>query len=129
MFHITEEFRYRFPAVISLVVLAVLPSDGIGLVLCPFYLLTDIPCPACGLSRSMSSLLHFEINKSLVFHPLGSLVLFFLLNCAIKNVPYFLFTDSLLSKKHIGRIFSLKYFVFLFFAVWSIRVLLFRPNF
>lgn len=122
-----NEFRFRFPALLALVVLAGLPSDGIGVVLCPFYLLTDIPCPACGLTRSMSSLLHLEISKSLQFHPLGSLVLFFLLNCAFTNQPYFRFTNYQLGKIYVGRFFSFNYIISIFITVWLIRIILLVP--
>jgi hypothetical protein len=39
--------------------------------LCPFRLLTGLPCPGCGLTRSLVSLLHGDLSAAVLFHPLG----------------------------------------------------------
>jgi Protein of unknown function (DUF2752) len=54
-----------------LVVLAALPSDGVGFSVCPFQALTGYDCPGCGLTRSISSALQWEFAKSFHHHPLG----------------------------------------------------------
>ncbi len=38
---------------------------------CPFYLLTGLPCPGCGLTRAFVCLGHGQIVSSLHWHPLG----------------------------------------------------------
>ena len=38
--------------------------------ICPFRLLTGIPCPACGLTRAGLSLLCFDIDKALFYNPM-----------------------------------------------------------
>lgn len=50
-----------------------LPSARIedGPVLCPFRLLTGLPCPACGLTRSWVHLAHGQVGESFAAHPLG----------------------------------------------------------
>src|SRR4051794_22012477 len=40
--------------------------------LCPFKVLTGLPCPGCGLTRSTVALLHGDLSTSLYFHPLGA---------------------------------------------------------
>lgn len=38
---------------------------------CPFYLLTGLPCPGCGLTRAFVCLGHGRLTESLHWHPLG----------------------------------------------------------
>jgi len=38
--------------------------------LCPFYLLTSLHCPLCGMTRSFGRLLHGDITGALTLHPL-----------------------------------------------------------
>ena len=51
----------------------VLSPDGIddGPVVCPFRLLTGLPCPGCGLSRSWVHLAHGQWRDSFVANPFG----------------------------------------------------------
>jgi hypothetical protein len=42
--------------------------------LCPFRLLTGVPCPACGISRSVGALSAGDFSTSTSIHPLGILV-------------------------------------------------------
>jgi len=39
--------------------------------LCPFKLLTGLPCPGCGMTRSVVALLHGDAVTSAYYHPLG----------------------------------------------------------
>ncbi|MGO8671164.1 MAG: DUF2752 domain-containing protein [Capsulimonadaceae bacterium] len=39
--------------------------------ICPFYNLTGLPCPGCGLTRSFVCLAHGHIAQSCRWHPLG----------------------------------------------------------
>jgi len=38
---------------------------------CPFYALTGLPCPGCGLTRAFVCLGHGQVLPSLHWHPLG----------------------------------------------------------
>ena len=51
--------------------------------LCPFRLVTGLPCPGCGLTRSLVSLLHGDVSAAVCFHPLGPVVASVLLALAI----------------------------------------------
>lgn len=42
-----------------------------GPVLCPFRLLTGLPCPGCGLTRSFCAMAHGHLNQALGFHLFG----------------------------------------------------------
>jgi len=43
--------------------------------ICPFYLITSIPCPFCGMTRSFGELLHGHFDRALSFHPFAMLFL------------------------------------------------------
>lgn len=47
------------------------PPDGLGFSICSFYNLTGIPCPGCGLTRSVSATLHGQLPLALYFNPFG----------------------------------------------------------
>ena len=40
---------------------------------CPFLLLTGVPCPFCGVTRSFASIWQGDLGRALHFHPLGPL--------------------------------------------------------
>ncbi|MFN8522077.1 MAG: DUF2752 domain-containing protein [Chloroflexota bacterium] len=44
-------------------------------VLCPFRVLTGLPCPGCGMTRSVVAALHGDLSTSLFYHPLGPVML------------------------------------------------------
>ena len=46
-----------------------------GPVLCPFRLLTGLPCPGCGLTRSWVYLVHGQWSDGLAANPFGALAL------------------------------------------------------
>ena len=50
---------------------AALPADGLGVSVCWFQSLTGLPCPGCGLTRSISSILHLRLTQALDYHPFG----------------------------------------------------------
>jgi|GEM_PF-6576673 len=79
--------RTRVTALLAILILASLPSDGLTGSVCPFKHLTGIDGPACGLTRSISSGLHFHLAKSLAYHPLGLPVLLYLLAVVWYNRP------------------------------------------
>ncbi|WP_309714741.1 DUF2752 domain-containing protein [Armatimonas sp.] len=39
--------------------------------ICPIHALTHIPCPGCGISRSLVCTAHGELTRAFVLHPLG----------------------------------------------------------
>jgi hypothetical protein len=41
---------------------------------CPFYTLTGLPCPLCGLTRAFVFLGHGQLRESLHWHPIGWLL-------------------------------------------------------
>lgn len=79
-FLLTWVMPARLISFVTITVLACLPSDGLAIQICPFRQLTGIPCPFCGIMRSLSSCLHLELTKGVGYHPLGPLVLVCLLS-------------------------------------------------
>jgi hypothetical protein len=59
---------------LGLVVGALIPLNWLtsGPSLCPFKVMTGLPCPGCGLTRSTVAFLHGDITTSFYFHPLGA---------------------------------------------------------
>jgi hypothetical protein len=55
---------------------AVMPPDGFaGVDLCPFHLLTGLPCPGCGVTRSASNLLRGDVARAINYHAFGPVLL------------------------------------------------------
>jgi Protein of unknown function (DUF2752) len=46
-----------------------------GTTLCPFRLVTGLPCPFCGMTRSLLALGRGDLSASVGFHPLGPVLL------------------------------------------------------
>lgn len=70
--------------------IAVLVPPGLiarGPVLCPVRRLTGVPCPGCGLTRSIGLLLHGRIRDATRLHPFSPLVLGTLVVFAVRPEP------------------------------------------
>ncbi len=56
--------------------------------LCTTRRIAGIPCPACGMARSLHALLHADVRESFRYHPLGPVfaaaALWFVANAAVK---------------------------------------------
>ena len=64
---------YRLLAALALLAALVIPDGALdhAPVTCPFRLLTGLPCPTCGLTRSWIALAHGDLSGSVSLHPLG----------------------------------------------------------
>ena len=56
-------------APVMLAAAAVLPSNGLGIRVCLFRILSGLPCPGCGMTRALSSLLHGDGAAAFFYHP------------------------------------------------------------
>jgi hypothetical protein len=58
---------------LALVVCACIPISWVTTApsFCPFKVLTGLPCPGCGMTRSVVTLMHGDLATSVYFHPLG----------------------------------------------------------
>lgn len=68
-------------APLALALSVVLPPDGLGFDICWIHRMFGVPCPACGLTRSVTSLTHGRFQQAVVYHPFGP-VLYVMLVCA-----------------------------------------------
>ena len=65
-----------------------LPPDGMGITICWFKWWFDLPCPGCGLTRSVTCISHLQFAKAIGYHPFGPLIYaIFLTNVAILVLP------------------------------------------
>ncbi len=48
---------------------AALPPDGAGIPVCLFRAMTGLPCPGCGLTRALSSLIQGHAGAAFSYHP------------------------------------------------------------
>lgn len=119
-----EAIRYRLPSLLAILVIMVMPPDGFGISICLFQHLFDLPCPACGLTRSMTSILHFEWVKSFLYHPLGGIVLAYLVLCLVTNQPDYMKSKLVAKRKIWQQLFSYQLLIFLFLGVWIARIIL-----
>lgn len=110
---------YRLLAAGALLAAALIPLPVVehGPILCPFRLLTGIPCPSCGLTRSWVALMHGDLGQSLAFHPLGWLVV-------ILAVPFALGLDRLIPglDERLGSVRFLGGFAAFWGIVWLVRL-------
>lgn len=119
-----ETMRYRLPSLLAIIIILMMPPDGFGFSVCVFQHLFGLSCPACGLTRSMASILHFEWVKSFLHHPLGVIVLAHLILTLVTNQPDYLKSKLAAKRKIWQRVFSYQFVIFLFLGVWIARVIL-----
>jgi hypothetical protein len=72
-----------FPAV---ALLAAVGATHLGLVLCPFRLVTHLPCPGCGMTRAMLELVQGHLYRALVIHPFSPFMAVILAGWWVNNL-------------------------------------------
>jgi hypothetical protein len=95
----------------------------LGLPPCPLYALTDIPCPACGLTTSITHVAHGHLRASLAAHPFGPAIalLFVVMACmsAYGLVRPFRWTDVLMHRwVYRGMLIGIAIYI----VAWMLRV-------
>ena len=68
---------------------------------CLFKNVTGIPCPSCGITRSILSLAHGNIQEAFYLNPLGIIVF-----GAIIIIPVWIITDLLIQKNSFGLFYK-----------------------
>lgn len=65
----------KFPPLFSGIKKMLKPNLNLINIPCPFRKYFGIPCPTCGLTRSIKSLFELDIKKSLEYHPMTIFIL------------------------------------------------------
>jgi len=83
--------RYSvFVSWVGLLLAGITPPHGFGLTVCWIKAGTGLPCPGCGLTRSISCALRGMVLESWQYHPFGFLILgFFVCAAAMSLMPAF----------------------------------------
>jgi hypothetical protein len=122
------------PLALLVAALTPLPVQGgkslLGLPsICVFHNVTGLPCPGCGMTRSVVCCCHLRFAESIRYHPLGFIVFGWLLIAALRRLP---FPHSW--RKHFPTIpSSLRAvtgvtLVVLMFAIWGMRLASWLPS-
>lgn len=88
----------------------------LGIYKCPSDYILGIPCPTCGITRALGSLLLLDINKAFYYHALWPLVIIGLFIYVFNE-----FNIIKLNKKQIKIIIYV--FAFIFFIYYIIRII------
>ena len=81
--------RARLPGLLSILLLGVgvwLPSEGVGFTICLFYRSTQLPCPGCGLTRSVASTLEADLPLALSYNVGGPVATLLFVTLAVTAV-------------------------------------------
>ncbi len=76
---IGDFLKSRYPEIfgISLILFYLIITDELlAIPLCPSIIFSGIPCPTCGITRSMWNIFHGNFLTALAFNPLGYLAVF-----------------------------------------------------
>ena len=71
---------------LGLLVAIICPPHGTGIPLCWFKTWTGLPCPGCGLTRSLSCGVRGMFAESWHYHPFGLVILGFFLGAALVSI-------------------------------------------
>jgi len=92
--------------------------------ICLFHNLTEIPCPLCGLSRSLYLNLHGQFSAAFSIHPLGILILLILIAYTILCAANFITVKSHIPDISFNKFLSALSLIFI--SVWLIRLFFFN---
>ncbi len=56
---------------VAIAIAAVHPAHGLGFPICFSAYFTGVPCPGCGLTRSLSCAIRADFASSIAYHPFG----------------------------------------------------------
>lgn len=62
------------------------PAHGLGLDICYLRIVSHVPCPGCGLSRSLSCLVRGMVTDAWSYHPFGIVFLVLFVSIAVSSV-------------------------------------------
>ena len=78
--------RCVFAALVGILLAVLSPPEGFGLPVCLFHNATGLPCPGCGMTRSLSCAVRGMFSQSWHYHPLGIPILALFLFTAAQSI-------------------------------------------
>lgn len=83
---------------------------------CPIYFVTGISCPGCGMTRSLFSLLQFDLDKAMYYHPLILFCVFIFPAIAILHIK----------KRYAAKKILTVIFIVIFIATYLYRLFILK---
>lgn len=77
------------------------PHQQKGFTVCLIKNTTNIPCPSCGSTRSVLSILHLDFPMALYYNPLG-----FLIVPAMLILPFWILLDIIFQKESFWKVYQ-----------------------
>jgi hypothetical protein len=111
---------------LGLLLAVISPPHGSGVALCWFESSTGLPCPGCGMTRSLSCGIRGMFHESWEYHPMGLLVLaLFVVTAAQSLFPKPIRNRLMRFIEAHGRVFNTFYLVFIiaFVSFGTVRAL------
>ncbi|MDX1957538.1 MAG: DUF2752 domain-containing protein [Leptospiraceae bacterium] len=72
--------------ILSPAIIYLLPFENTKFSICPFFNLTHIPCPGCGMGRAIVSFYHLEFYSALKYNPFSYFVIYYKWKYVILNL-------------------------------------------
>ncbi|MBI3921066.1 MAG: DUF2752 domain-containing protein [Armatimonadetes bacterium] len=101
----------------------VLPPAGLPVNLCLFKWITGVPCPGCGLTRSVTCLSHGHFAAAFHFHPFGIvayLVLAGLLFAPFAPAGIYSACASWFRSRKLGLAFTVVFVAYAVLRIWAV---------
>ncbi len=94
---------------------------------CPFYNITHLPCPGCGMTKAIQNLLLGRFELALKYHFFSFVVLLIILITLLSfiNKKIYLILDNFINKNNIIYLFL---FLIIFYGILRILILIFIPD-
>ncbi len=107
-----KDIKNVFPALLAAFLACIVLTFLFG-TCCPMRILTGLPCPACGTTRSVLALLRLDFGKALWYQPVMPLLIAFLVFFFYRRY-YKMQTDTALFMRILGVIFIISILAYIY---------------
>ncbi|MDE7020579.1 MAG: DUF2752 domain-containing protein [Lachnospiraceae bacterium] len=116
---ICQDIKNLWPAAVTIVFVMIM-MNVVFHAFCPMVVLTGLPCPGCGMTRSLFYLLTGRIGRSVWMHPMGI--------PAAGIMLYYLWNRYIGGKRAKGMKFLIAISIFLLVILYFVRMYCFFPD-